>query len=153
MTLPAFASIDELANRIPGGISDDDSARAQAALDDASALIRVEAGKTWVTDDELDADIPDIVVSVCCRAAQRSFTNPVGVVQDTAGPFSATYANASSDVYLTKNEKDLVKQVAGTSGLWAQCITRGHIETQTIATCGDGEYLPVDPAGTAIPFL
>lgn len=152
--LPAFATIDEFANRLPGGISDDDSTRAQAALDDASALIRNETGKTWVTDDELDADVPDIVVTVTCRAAMRAFVNPTGLVQDTTGPFSASFANASSDVYLTKNEKSDVRRAAGKSGLWTQCVTRGPIEVRPITGCGEAdEYVPVDPAGKDMPFL
>jgi hypothetical protein len=111
--LPAFATIDDLDARHPGGITDVDAPRAQAAIDDASALIRAEAGKTWVTDGALDADIPDIITTICCRAALRSVVNPSGVQQETAGPFNVSYANSSSDVYLTTKERAMVKRAAG----------------------------------------
>lgn len=129
--LPAFATIDDLDARNPAGIAGDET-RAQAALDDASALIRSAAGKTWVDDDNELANVPDIVVTICCRAALRSFTNPAGVTQQTAGPFSASYANGSTDVYLTKGERSEVRAAAGKGGLWTQSTTRGDI-----ADCGD----------------
>lgn len=45
--MESLATIDEFNDRIPGGIGQEDTARAQAMLADASALIRDEAGKTW----------------------------------------------------------------------------------------------------------
>lgn len=115
--LPAFATIDDLADRHPGGIADADEARAQAALDDASALIRAAAQKTWVDDNDALEDVPDIVVTVCVRAALRAFVNPTGLTQETTGPFSASYGNASTDVYLTSKEADLVKQAAADTSI------------------------------------
>lgn len=134
--LPAFATIDDLDARLPAGVSGPDDARAQAALDDASALIRSQAGRSWVTDDELDDDIPDIIRTICVRAALRCFINPDGVTQEGAGPFNRSFANASSDVYLTAAEKAQVRAAAGKGGLWTQPTTRGDV-----ADCGDlAEY-------------
>lgn len=125
MTLPAFAAPEDLANRIPNGITAGDEPRAQAALDDASALIRAEAGKTWCTDGELDDDVPDIVVTITLKSAQRAFTNPDGQTQEQTGQWMASYANASPDVYLTERERTLVRRAAGRSGVWVQPTTRG----------------------------
>ncbi len=102
---------------MPSGVSDADSARAQAALDDASALIRAEAGITWVNDDDELTDVPDILVTLTCKAAQRVIVNPDGQSQSQTGPFGGAWANASSDVYLTKYEKNLVRRAAGRTGL------------------------------------
>lgn len=155
--LPAFATTDELADRLPGGISTSDLARAQAAIDDVSALIRSAAGENWVDENNALADVPDIVVAITLRSALRAFANPTGVTQQTVGPFSESYANASTDVYLTAAERAMVKQAAGYSGLGVVRTTRGRIETTPIA-CGPfegvaDEYADVDPPGEPLPFL
>lgn len=147
MTLPSFATIDDLAARIPAGIAGGDDARAQAALDDVSSLIRAHAGKTWVTEDAIDADVPDIVTTVCLRAAQRAFTNPSGVTSESAGPFSTSYANSSSDVYLTAQEKTLVRQAAGKSSVSVIQTTRGDLETGGIGDSIGDALLALDPWG------
>jgi hypothetical protein len=97
MSLSAFAEVDDLAARIPGGIKDDDEPRAQAALE--SALIRAETGMDW------DSDCPDIVFTVTLWSARRSFENPAQLTQETVSGWSGTFASASPDVYLTSNEK------------------------------------------------
>lgn len=130
MSLPAFASVADLAARTPGGIPDDDEERAQAVLDDASSKIRAEAGESWVTDGELDfPDDPDwaedAIIRITLAVARRALSNPDGVESTTLGPFSETTSNASPDVYLTAAEKrDIAKIVGGTSGLWTLGTTR-----------------------------
>lgn len=158
MTLPAFATIDDLGARLPAGIPAGGETRAQAALDDVSAFIRTFASKDWVTDDTppvLADDTPPIIGTVCLRAALRVFTNPQGVTQDTAGPYSTSFANASTDVYLTAAEKAMVRRAAGLSTLGVQPLTRGCVETRPI-TCGPyavaDEYVDVYPPGEPIPF-
>lgn len=154
--LPAFASSAELAARIPGGIENGEMERALAALDDASSLIRDEAGKTWV-DDEGELALPtgtdawraDTLVRVCCSAARRSLENPDGVSQESLGGYAVSTANASSDVYLTSGERRAVRRAAGKATIGAIPVTRGPIETRT---CTDTQYLPVTPEGQAIPF-
>lgn len=135
MSLPALASLEQLATRL-GGIDDSDEERAQAALDDASALIRTEAGEDWVTDDdppELDTDnLPDVIVTVCCAAARRAVTNPDGVTQESLDGYSTSYRNDSADVYLTKAERRLVRGAAGRGALWTQPTTRGDYDVATV---------------------
>lgn len=158
--LPAFATVDDLELRLPQAISNVDRPRAQAALDDAASLIREAGGKDWVTDDDppvLD-DPPDILLTICCRAALRSFVNPEGVSQEAAGPFSRSIANASSDVYLTKNEVAQVRRAAGKVGLGTIQTTRGDLETRPVLCDGAGRegvadvYVDVEPAGQPLPF-
>lgn len=159
MSLPAFATIDDLGARLPGGIPTGDEARAQAALDDASALIRSIAGKTWTTDGALDDDVPDIILTIAVSAARRSFVNPSGVTQEgeTAGPFNrnVSYANASSDVYLTKAEKSQVLDAAADAGDGggafsidtAPCISDNHSLLCTLRFGGAYCSCGVDIAG------
>jgi hypothetical protein len=124
--LPAFATLEQLTARVVGGQVDD--ARAQAVLDDASARIRAEAVKSWVTDGELDADLPDIVGAVCLQAALRAYQNPERLTQEGIGTGSVQ-SNVSADVYLTKAELRLVRRAAGNTGLWSKPTTRGRVET------------------------
>lgn len=149
--LPAFATIDDLAARTPGGsITSTDEPRAQAALDDASAKIRAEAGLSWVDDGgDVVEDLPDIIVVVCLAAALRAFVNPEGLVGESIGTYSETRPNPSTDVYLTAAERRLIHKAAGASrGLWAQPTTRGPLETPG---GDDTVYLPV-VGGSPIPF-
>src|SRR5262245_61311281 len=104
--LPPLASTEELEARLPEPLAEDEVARAEAVLVDASTLVRAEAGgNTWVTDGELDDDVPDTIVIVTLTAARRAFLNPDGIRQETLGDHSITHG-ASGDVFLTKAEKD-----------------------------------------------
>jgi hypothetical protein len=149
--LPSFAALADLSARAPGGISEVDEGRAQAALDDASTKIRAEAGKTWVTEAG-DLDLPtgadrwraDILVTVCVQAALRAFTNPEAMTQEGIGTYSASWSNATTDVYLTRAERQMVRRAAGVSGLWRLAI--GQDTTQAV------EYLDVEPSGEPIPW-
>jgi hypothetical protein len=84
--------------------------------------------------------------------------NPEGTIQDSTGPFARTFANSSSDVYLTAAEKAQVRSAAGKPALSTITTTRGPIET-TPVLCGPGNegvsdvYVPVDPPGQDLPFL
>ena len=168
--LPAFASVDELADRVPGGIEAGDEARAQAALDDASALIRAETGRSWVTDGELDLPTgddewkADILAKVCLGAALRSFLNPdnrSGESESIDGySHSEQWSNSSPDVYLSSSEKAQLARTLGGGGLFVISTTRsdigasgrsGGLETSRCDDTGT-EYLDVVGAGTKIPF-
>lgn len=137
MSLPALADLADLAARLPGGIGNDDEPRAQAALDDASALIRAETGETWVTDDDpptLDA-VPGVAVTICVAAAKRAFVNPDGVAQESLDGYSTSYRNDSSDVYLTRAERRLLGKLSAV-GLGVQRLTRadehGALDTRNV---------------------
>lgn len=157
MTLPAFAEIEELVDRIPDGIEVEDYPRAQAALADASSLIRSEAGATvvatWIASDELTDAVPEIIKTVTLRSALRVFVNPTEETQSTTGPYSSSrVANA----YLTATEKAMIARAAGrVSGIGVITTTRGEIETRLVGCRGDvaEEYLAVEPAGEDIPYL
>lgn len=146
MTLPAFADLDALGARVPEGISSGSEARAQAALDDAAALIRDEAGGVgWATAEDPGDDVPGIIPVINLRSALRSYLNPEGNEQESTGEWAAKIANASSDVYLTASEIKRVQRAAGRAGVWVQPTTRGRPETDTV-------FLDVEPAGERIPW-
>lgn len=119
--LAPLASREQLAARLPSGIATADEARADAVIEDASSLVRAEAGKTWVDDGgALTDDLPDVVVSVVLAAAKRAFVNPEELESVGLDGHTARFR----DVYLTKAERRLVRQAAGRTGLWTQSTTR-----------------------------
>ncbi len=139
----SLATLAEFEARIPGGISAADEARAQAALDDASALIRAEAGMTWA-----DTDPPEIAKMVCIAAARRSFINPDAIRSQNLDGYAMSFASASPDVYLTAAERSLVRRAVGKSGVWALPTTRladGEVDGSTL-------YLDVEPPGEPMPY-
>ena len=124
MTLPSLAEVDDLAERIPGGIATADENRAQLLLDDVSALIRAEVETDWVDDNDALVDVPDIVHTVCLSAAKRSWQNPSGYVSETIGAYSYRLADAAAGtgVYLTEEEKRLVRRAENITDVGAQSV-------------------------------
>lgn len=129
--LPLLASIGQFQARLAGGIEEDDWARAEAALRDASALVRVETGLTWVDATGQLADVPDVVVAVVIAAARRAFVNPDGLTAESIADYSQSFTPGSSDIYLTKAERNAVRRVAGRSGLWTLATTRVDVGADT----------------------
>lgn len=117
MATPTLADIWQLQQRVPGGVADSDLPRALAALDDASAWIRTEAGEDWLDADGALETVPGAIVSVCCAVARRIIDNPAGVTSETIAGYSYNAANATGDVYLTKSEKAIIRKVVGAGGL------------------------------------
>lgn len=116
-SMPALATIADLEIRLgveQGSIEDEDLARAQAALADASALVRAEAGITWHNHgNNQNENVPEAVVMVTLRAAIRAYRNPEGLGSESLGGlYSYSYANGEAGVYLTPEEKRLVRNAA-----------------------------------------
>lgn len=134
--LPALASVEDLEARLgldPDTLVDANLARARAALADASALVRMEARRTWVDDDGVLTVVPDAVVRVVLGAAQRNYTNPDAVVQESAGPFARRLAESATGVYLTQAEVDIVRRFRPAGGeLWTLRTERDGDESNTI---------------------
>lgn len=159
MPLPPFASLADLDARRPGGVTDRETARAWAAIIDASALVRsVANGKTWVNDAQALVDVPaiEILRAVVCAAARRALDNPDGVSSETLGAYSVALANSSGDVYLTQNEARQVRKAAGLTGVFTIATTRDPdsvgLETANIA-CADGTLtIDVEPGGEPLPW-
>lgn len=147
--LPALASVADIEARRPSDVDGFESTRVQAVLEDVSALVRAEAGKTWVAGITLDSDLPDVVVAITIKATLRTLLNPDGVSAETIGAATTSYESAD-DVFLTEAECRMIRKVAGVAGLWVLPTTRGLLETSL--PCDDVTYLPVDPAGEPIPW-
>ena len=106
----AFATVQQLADRIPGGIPQDEQGRAAALLTDVSAIIAdlVDAATAaeWVE------DTPDVVVAVACSASYRALVNPLQHASVTEGNY--TWRSDSTDgVWLTEDEEKRIRRAAG----------------------------------------
>ena len=144
---PALAQLADLEARM-GVVAA--AARARAALDDASALIRSEAGaEDWLDDDGNLEVVPSIVVTVCCKVAQRVLTNPDGVTNETIGSFSQSFTSSSSDAYLTKAERRLVRKAAGSSLIGSVELEspyrRYSADDMYVSVAGGGDDLLMGP--------
>lgn len=121
-----LVTVDDFAVRLgvaSGSLSTADRLRAEAAIRDASALVRAEARQVWAPPDVT----PEAVHTVVFMAARRAYTNPDGYRSQSAGPFSVQPSVVG--VYLTEQEIGIVRRYrptsSGSSGLWTLATTRG----------------------------
>lgn len=105
----AYADVSDLEVRWRT-LTDDEQARAEALLDDASAML-----DAYVTVDETDEQQMKLLKIVVCNMVERAMSTGgdiFGVTQQsmTAGPYAQTfnYANPTGDLYITKSEKRLL---------------------------------------------
>jgi hypothetical protein len=55
--------------------------------------------------------VPEEVVALVANMVARSLAGPpVGATSESAGPYSVSYANTSGDVYLSKNDKLILRK-------------------------------------------
>lgn len=117
MTLPLPPAISALEARLglpAGALQGEDKIRAEAALDDASALALAEVSTTKAT--AWTSDAPKVVHLVVLKAARREFENPRGLEQESLGEHSVGLTDTSG-VYLTAREVAQIKRAAtGRSG-------------------------------------
>ena len=112
----SLATVEDLAVRVPGGIPTADEQRAQAYLDDASAMIEEEVGRTF-------SDVPPTARRICLSVAQRAWFNPAFVSSEQLGDFNTSYA-ARGGVYLTAEEKADLGKLKASASLWVQPLGR-----------------------------
>lgn len=146
-TPPPLASIDQLAHRLGVETADLDGPRAGADLDDASALVRDEAGQSYLTTEgALDsASIPAIVVAITLASARRAYENPSNVTQKSAQDVSMSYAaRGDSAVYLTADECTRLRRAGGRMSIGTIQTTRGgrYSETGYVPTGTEDVWFP-----------
>ena len=122
MTAPVFATVEDLEARWRP-LSEDEQARADVLLADASAYIASmmsAAGASYTDPDDL---LESALRSVTCNVVKRAMDSPggyTGLTQYTQGAIgyseSMSYANPNGDMYLTKAEKRLLGIGTGTFG-------------------------------------
>lgn len=122
LELPPLAEVSDLEDRLGRPLNDAESARAEAALEDASALVREEARRDFAE------GAPPAVQAVVLTSSLRVMRNPEGYVAEQIGSYSYRRKEDDTAVYLTPAEKAIVgryRQASGT-GLWSLGTTRGE---------------------------
>jgi hypothetical protein len=138
--LPALASLEELAARLGVAVWELDVARAQATLDDASALVRSEVSLNWVDSEGELGTVPDVAASICLASARRAYENPTGATQRTVGDVSVAHP---APAYLTTEERVVLSRLRGTGSIWSLATTRGdEMETTYIDVVGSDKPIP-----------
>jgi hypothetical protein len=115
--MPALATVADLEVRLGvdvGSLAGADLARAEAALADVSAVVREEAGKTWVDDDDVTITAPASALAVVYAASLRIYRNPDGFVSENLGG-SYSYSYGDSEAILTDTERALIRKAATAS--------------------------------------
>ena len=141
MSLPSLATVEALQVRLGGQpLSGADLDRARAALDDVSALVRLEAGLDWVAADGVTITAPAAVVTVVLAAAQRGYRNPDGFQGETVGPYSYQYGQGETSAYLTPTERRIVKNAASAAGRGGVYTIRTPSAYESPAGVADGGW-------------
>src|SRR5690606_31311161 len=129
--LPPFASVADVEARLGRTVTDGERATVEAALEDASDLIRAETVRDWVDPDnpaQLVGDPAqlDTQRTVCAAVAARLIRNPAGVAQETVGPFSVSHGtSAVAGAWLTRRGRLPPRRGAGLIGVTVLSTTSG----------------------------
>ncbi|MFE3144743.1 hypothetical protein [Streptomyces scopuliridis] len=141
--MAALATLDALVARLGRPLDDEaETALAQAALDDASDLVR-HYGLPWTPE-----NCPPIVRRVVLRAAERTVRNPENARSEMEGAYQiALPASLPISGELTDEEQAVVEKAAGFDDLVSVRITR------TDALCRPTTvYVDPEGPGEPIPF-
>lgn len=143
--LPSLATVAELQARV-GTIDDED--RAQAALDDASAAVRAETGRTWVDDDDELTAVPDIAKAVVLAAAARRWRNPDGFSSETIDDYTYRRPSGATEL-LTEGEVRQLRSLkaGGISTMQMYRFDEEAADTEWVDVVGDGDPIPWDVSG------
>jgi hypothetical protein len=136
--LPTLAGLSDLVARC-GPI--DDTPRALAALADASALIRDEAGIDW------EDGAPPLILAICCACALRALRNPGGYASESEGIdgylHTVAFGASGSGVWLTSSERRSIKRIAGQSVLGSVAYETPNVfDGVTYVATSDGGTIP-----------
>ena len=118
-----------------------DSAQAQAAIDDASAVARACVEPVF---DDLDVSgtVPDVVKAVVVGMVRRVLTNPRGLASEALGDYSfATGSPSVATLLPTAREKKLLRRAA------AAYATANALDVPAFGT--GGVYMQSDLPATA----
>jgi hypothetical protein len=146
-----LADLAGMEARLRRSLTSTEATAAEAAIDDASALVRAESGgRSWLDEDgEPDPRVAPIVLAVALRA----FRNPEGFSTQTVGSWTGvlggTGQDVASGVYLTSHERRQLHALVGALGLVSVPVVRPEL----LGSAVDSGLRPVDYGGEPLPFL
>lgn len=139
--MAALATLDALVARLGRPLDDDaETVLAQAALDDASELVR-HYGLPWTPE-----NCPPIVRRVVLRAAERVVRNPEMARMEMEGSYQISLpASLPVSGELTDDEIGIVESAAGFNDLVVVRITRTDDSCQPSTIYVDPDGRPGEP--------
>lgn len=106
---PPLAALEVRLGLDVGSLEGADRDRAQAALDDAAALVLTEVSPAKAA--EWSTDAPAVVALIALKAARREYENPRGISTESLGEHSVGLTDTSG-VYLTRREISQIRRAA-----------------------------------------
>lgn len=135
--MAALATTVDFATRYGRYLETDEYGLVDALLTDASALVADVADLTtaWTA-----ATVPATVLTVVCAVVRRALDNPSGLQGESIGDYTWRGAKAgeTSTVYLTADEKRIVRRAAGRLAVGTVTLTSdlpcGPVDTRLYST-------------------
>lgn len=131
MDSPAtLAAVSDLADWLGEPItSDADTKRAGLCLRTASALVRAEAGRTWLDDDGTLADVPEAAWTVTLYCASRIYDNREATTSQRIDDHQESWKVDEAGAFLTASEKRMLAPLSASrfGGIGVISTTRGDI--------------------------
>ncbi|MEU9605454.1 hypothetical protein [Streptomyces sp. NPDC048057] len=107
-----FATLGELKARLDWTLDADEERIATSALEDASDLACVYAGREWSA-----TSVPRIVRTLVLKVCKRHMNNPSGYTQSRAGDEMVGWSDDQSEnagtVYFSRDEQKLLQEIGG----------------------------------------
>jgi hypothetical protein len=135
--MTVLATVHDIEVRLGRELAGADLSRVVGLLEDASDLVRLEAGvlgdNAWLLDSDGELrPIPTSVRGVVRRMVDRAIRNPEGFSAESDGDYSYQRTQVQPGLYLTDSEKAILRKACGRTGLWTQPLTRGDDYCNTI---------------------
>lgn len=136
-----LATVAQLTDRLGRALEPGEEPVAEAALADASALVR-HYGLPWPE----AATAPSVAVGIVLAAAERRVRNPEGYRMEMEGAYQYQLpASAPTGVALSQAEIDLLRELSGRGGLVS-------VEVQRPVRVDDTWYAPVSGSSEYLPW-
>ena len=126
----ALATVQELSDWIGAPIEADTAEyrRAEQCLRIASALVRTEAGVSWLDPDGMLLPVDENATMVTLYCAGRVYDNREGLTREGVDDWSGSFKVDEAGAYLTATERRMLSHLGGSSfgGLSTISTTRGE---------------------------
>jgi hypothetical protein len=121
--LPPLATLAQFEARIGRPVTAGaETDRANALIEDASALVRFEAGADWVDETGTTlVDVPDVAVAITLAASTRAWYNPAQVQSEQLGAALVRFG----DVWLTAAEAERLGRLNDDGAFKSVSLTPG----------------------------
>lgn len=145
-----FATLEELKGRLDWTLDADEERIATAALEDASDLARLHAGREWP--DATSA--PRLARTLVLKACKRYLNNPSGYNQSRAGDetlgWNEDQGENAGTVYFSREEVKLLAQLGGQKpGIYSAQVSAWNSRIRPVAA----GLVPVEGGGDKFPLF